>query len=120
MLNFTQSFGEATGFEPTGDDVNSAVNLMILQTADLMFRTAVGAMIKTTGGPFVLAAQMAISVPLLLLSYYFMHTFRAHFSMSTRKNLITIALLMMFENGVNCLLRFFISIKFFLGDAVYL
>lgn len=40
--------------------------------------------------------------------------------MATHKNLIHIALIMMFENGVNCLLRFFVSIKFFLGDAVYL
>ena len=57
------------------------------------------------------------SIPLISLSLYLFLRFKLFFSINSRKNLIILSCLMLLENGINGIVRFFVGLKIFFGQA---
>jgi len=62
--------------------------------------------------------QAVFSLPFLLLSSYFFFKLRDKFSMKSMPNLLTITSLMLFENGIMIILRFFVGLKLVLSQGI--
>ena len=62
--------------------------------------------------------EALLTIPATGFALYLYTRFKYHFSIGSRSNLVICSLIMMAENIGLMLLRFFVCLKFLLGDAV--
>ena len=60
--------------------------------------------------------QLVFSVPLIACAFVLWLRFKYFFSLTNMKNIQYISALMLFENSINCILRFFVGVKQFLSS----
>ena len=86
--------------------------MLLIQSLDLLIKFSFCSYL----GVFVILLQALFTVPLIALSTYLFIRFKKAYSRHTMKNLTMITALMLIENGLNGILRFFVGLKAFLSQ----
>lgn len=69
-------------------------------------------------GLAVTLLQLVLSLPFMVMSAYLFYKFKEKFSLRSFNNLTTISSLMIIENGIMIILRFFVGLKLVLSQAI--